>query len=100
MTEGTEENRRSNKVYSSLHSPLLIAGVERLLFVYLFVFSYLVFYATNKLMAGLSVAGVSLIAGRYLTKKDPHFMTIMINASMVKKVYDPMKFERVRVTLR
>lgn len=84
-------NRRSNRVYKSLHKPLTYLGVERTLFFFVCVAAVGAFNLFNSLPAGLAVFACGFAFGTWVTSTDPAFLRILAKSEKYKARYDAAK---------
>jgi type IV secretory pathway TrbD component len=84
-------NRRSNRVYKSLHKPLTYLGVERTLFFFVCVAAVGAFNLFNSLPAGLAVFAGGFAFGSWATNTDPAFLRILAKSETYKARYDAAK---------
>jgi type IV secretory pathway TrbD component len=78
------KNRRSNRVYKSLHKPLMYLGVERTLFFFVCVAAVGAFNLFNSLPAGLAVFASGFAFGSWVTNTDPAFLRILAKSEKYK----------------
>ena len=93
-------NRRSNRVYKSLHKPLMYLGVERTLFFFVCVAAVGAFNLFNSLPAGLAVFAGGFAFGRWSTNTDPAFLRILAKSEEYKARYDALKQRIPHVEVR
>ena len=99
----TEE--RNNRVFKSLHVPLLIFGIESRMFQAIFAIGYVIYFAIDRMVPTLALCVVLSIAARFMTKKDPVFFAILSQALSLDKtlrfraVYDPAKYQDPHVEI-
>ena len=84
-------NRRSNRVYKSLHKPLTYLGVERTLFFFVCVAAVGAFNLFNSLPAGLALFAGGFAFGSWATNTDPAFLQILAKSEKYKARYDAAK---------
>jgi type IV secretory pathway TrbD component len=84
-------NRRSNRVYKSLHKPLMYLGVERTLFFFICVAAVGAFNLFNSLPTGLAVFAGGFAFGSWATNTDPAFLRILAKSEKYKVRYDAAK---------
>jgi len=90
-------NRRKNRVYKSLHKPLIYLGVERTLFFFVCVGAVGAFNLFNSLLAGLAVFVGGFAFGHWVTNTDPAFLRIIARSDRFKARYDAAKQTLPRV---
>jgi type IV secretory pathway TrbD component len=93
-------NRRSNRVYKSLHKPLTYLGVERTLFFFVCVAAVGAFNLFNSLPAGLAVFAGGFAFGCWVTNTDPAFLRILAKSERYKARYDAAKQRIPHVEVR
>jgi Type IV secretory pathway, VirB3-like protein len=69
--------RRTNRVFKSLHKPLTYLGVERSLFFMVCVTAVGCFNLFNSIMAGIVVFAADFLFGYWVTNTDPVFLRIL-----------------------
>lgn len=92
--------RRTNRVYRSLHKPLTVLGVERGMLFTVAVVAGAVFNLMGSLLAAMLIFASGYIAARIATKADPRILTIVFRSERLKARYDAAKFEPVLVEVR
>ena len=80
--------RRSSTFHPSLHRPKLVMGADPMAF-YGAAFLGSFFFASKAYLA-LPVALIAFVIGRWMTKKDPNFMTIFMRYLDEKDAYSPL----------
>jgi type IV secretory pathway TrbD component len=81
-----------NPVFRSLNRPLLLLGVDRRLFFLLLSSALAVFNLSGALAPALILFAALWTAARLATRKDPHFLQIVVNTRRFAARYDPAKF--------
>src|SRR5260370_23863424 len=71
MPDKTQQKRRTNRVFKSLHKPLTYLGVERTLFYFVCVGAVGAFNLFNSILAGIAVFIGGFAFGPWVTKNDP-----------------------------
>jgi type IV secretory pathway TrbD component len=94
------KNRRSNRVYKSLHKPLTYLGVERTLFFFVCVAAVGAFNLFNSLVAGLLLFAGGFAFGCWVTGSDPALLRILAKSEKYKARYDAAKQSLPRVEVR
>jgi type IV secretory pathway TrbD component len=93
-------NRRRNKVFKSLHKPLMYLGVERSLFYFVCVGAVAVFNLFESLLAGVIVFIGGYAFGRWITEADPAMLRILARSEQFRARYDAAKQEVATVEVR
>ena len=83
--------RRTNRVFKSLHKPLTYLGVERSLFFMVCVTAVGCFNLFNSILAGILVFVTGFLFGHWVTNTDPVFLRILGRADRMKPRYDAAK---------
>ena len=83
--------RRTNRVFKSLHKPLTYLGVERSLFFMVCVTAVGCFNLFNSILAGILVFVTGFLFGHWVTNTDPAFFRILGRADRMKPRYDAAK---------
>jgi hypothetical protein len=83
--------RRTNRVFKSLHKPLTYLGVERSLFFMVCVTAVGCFNLFNSILAGALVFVAGFLFGHWVTNTDPAFLRILGRADRMKPRYDAAK---------
>jgi hypothetical protein len=83
--------RRTNRVFKSLHKPLTYLGVERSLFFMVCVIAVGCFNLFNSILAGILVFVAGFLFGHWVTNTDPVFLRILGRADRMKPRYDAAK---------
>ena len=83
--------KRPNRVFKSLHKPLTYLGVERTVFYFVCVGAVGAFNLFNSLLAGIAVFIGGYTFGRWVTKTDPAFLTILARSEKFKLLYNARK---------
>ena len=83
--------RRTNRVFKSLHKPLTYLGVERSLFFMVCVTAVGCFNLFNSILAGILVFVTGFLFGHWVTNTDPAFLRILGRADRMKPRYDAAK---------
>jgi len=86
---GSEPGR--HPTYPALNRPLCVLGVERKLFFAALGLAAAVFQVNGNVLTGLLVGAGLLLLARWATAVDPKILRIMLSASRLKRVYDPLK---------
>ena len=76
-------------VYRTLNKPMTLLGVERKLFFFILVVSFLLFHLTEALVPALVLFGVLWAFARAATQTDPQILRILINSNRFGTRYDP-----------
>jgi hypothetical protein len=74
MPDKAQQNRRTNRVFKSLHKPLTYLGVERTLFYFVCVGAVGAFNLFNSILAGIAVFIGGFAFGHWVTNSDPAFL--------------------------
>ena len=93
-------NRRTSRVYKSLHKPLTYLGVERTLFFFVSVAAVGAFNLFNSLVAGLLLFAGGFAFGCWVTGGDPALLCILAKSERFKARYDAAKQTLPRVEVR
>lgn len=91
MATETNQQRRTNRVFKSLHKPLTYLGVERTLFYFVCVAGVGAFNLFNSLSAGVAVFIGGFAFGHWVTHSDPAFLRILAKSERYKLRYDAAK---------
>jgi type IV secretory pathway TrbD component len=83
--------RRTNRVFKSLHKPLNYLGVERSLFFMVCVTAVGCFNLFNSVLAGILMFVAGFLFGHWVTNRDPVFLRILGRADRLKPRYDAAK---------
>ena len=83
--------RRTNRVFKSLHKPLTYLGVERSLFFMVCVTAVGCFNLFNSILAGNLVFVTGFLFGHWVTNTDSAFLRILGRADRMKPRYDAAK---------
>ena len=97
MTDMKPQTRRSNRVFKSLHKPLIYLGVERTLFYFVCVGAVGAFNLFNSILAGIAVFIGGFAFGQWVTNSDPAFLRILARSERYKSRYDAAKQSVPRV---
>lgn len=97
MTSNPNQQRRTNRVFRSLHRSLNYLGVERTLFYFICVASVGAFNLFNSLIAGVAVFIGGFAFGHWVTNSDPAFLRILAGSERYKLRYDAAKHQVPRV---
>lgn len=97
MTSNPKQQRRTNRVFKSLHKPLTYLGVERTLFYFICVAAVGAFNLFNSLIAGVAVFVGGFAFGHWVTNSDPAFLRILARSERYKLRYDSCKQQVPRV---
>lgn len=76
-------------VYRTLNKPMTLLGVERRLFFFIVVVSFLLFHLTAALVPAVVLFGVLWACARAATQTDPQILRILINSNRFGTRYDP-----------
>ena len=76
-------------VYRTLNKPMTLLGVERKLFFFILVVSFLLFHLTEALVPAVVLFGVLGAVARAATQADPQILRILINSNRFGTRYDP-----------
>lgn len=76
-------------VYRTLNKPMTLLGVERKLFFFILVVSFLLFHLTEALAPAVVLFGVLWACARAATQTDPQILRILINSNRFGTRYDP-----------
>jgi type IV secretory pathway TrbD component len=99
--EGTKPQRkRINRVFKSLHKPLMYLGVERTLFFFICVGAVGAFNLFNSLLAGVAVFIGGFAFGHWITSTDPALLRILAKSERYKLRYDAAKQAIPQVEVR
>ncbi|MGO8793883.1 MAG: VirB3 family type IV secretion system protein [Candidatus Sulfotelmatobacter sp.] len=91
MPDKAHQQRRTNRVFKSLHKPLTYFGVERTLFYFVCVGSVGAFNLFNSILAGVAVFIGGFAFGHWVTSSDPAFLRILARSERYKPRYDAAK---------
>ena len=94
MPDKTQQKRRTNRVFKSLHNPhnpLTYLGVERTLFYFVCVGAVGAFNLFNSILAGIAVFIGGFAFGHWVTSSDPAFLRILAKSEPYKLRYDAAK---------
>ena len=91
MASTPKQQRRTNRVFKSLHKPLTYLGVERTLFYFICVAGVGAFNLFNSLIAGVAVFVGGFAFGHWVTNSDPAFLRILGKSECYKLRYDAAK---------
>ncbi len=97
MPDKPQQQRRTNRVFKSLHKPLTYLGVERTLFCFVFVSAVGAFNLFNYILAGIAVFVGGFAFGHWVTNSDPAFLSILAKSERYKLRYDAAKQQVHRV---
>jgi type IV secretory pathway TrbD component len=97
MTRNPKQQRRTNRVFKSLHKSLTYLGVERTLFYFICVAAVGAFNLFNSLVAGVAVFVGGFAFGHWVTNSDPAFLRILARSERYKLRYDACKQQAPRV---
>jgi type IV secretory pathway TrbD component len=97
MTSNPKQQRRTNRVFKSLHKSLSYLGVERTLFYFICVAAVRALNLFNSLIAGVAVFIGGFAFGHWLTNSDPAFLRILAKSERYKLRYDASKQQVPRV---
>ena len=100
MTSNPKQQRRTNRVFKSLHKPLTYLGVERTLFYFICVAAVAAFNLFNSILAGMVVFVGGFAFGHWATNSDPAFLRILAKSERYKTRYDAAKQQVPRVEVR
>ena len=92
--------RRRNRVFKSLHKPLMYLGIERTLFYCVCVGAVAVFNLFESLLAGVIVFIGGYAFGRWVTDADPAMLRILARSEQFRARYDAAKKEIAAVEVR
>ena len=93
----TQQKRRTNRVFKSLHKPLTYLGIERTLFYFICVGAVGAFNLFNSILAGIAVFIGGFAFGHWVTNSDPAFLRILAKSERYKLRYDAAKQSIPRV---
>jgi type IV secretory pathway TrbD component len=99
MTSEPKQQRRTNRVFKSLHKPLTYLGVERTLFYFICVAGVGAFNLFNSLAAGVAVFVGGFAFGHWVTHSDPAFLRILAKSERYTLRYDGAKQQIPRVEI-
>jgi ParB family transcriptional regulator, chromosome partitioning protein len=91
MPDKPQQQRRTNRVFKSLHKPLTYLGVERTLFYFVCVSAVGAFNLFNSILAGIAVFVGGFAFGHWVTNSDPAFLSILAKSERYKLRYDAAK---------
>ena len=91
MTDKKPQQKRTNRVFKSLHKPLTYLGVERSLFYLVCVGAVGAFNLFNSILAGIAVFIGGYVFGHWVTTSDPAFLRILAKSEKYKLRYDAAK---------
>ena len=97
MAERQQQQRRTNRVFKSLHKPLTYLGIERTLFYFICVGAVGAFNLFNSILAGIAVSIGGFAFGHWVTNSDPAFLRILAKSEKYKLRYDAAKQSVPRV---
>lgn len=97
MAERQQQQRRTNRVFKSLHKPLTYLGIERTLFYFICVGAVGTFNLFNSILAGIAVSIGGFAFGHWVTDSDPAFLRILAKSEKYKLRYDAAKQSVPRV---
>jgi type IV secretory pathway TrbD component len=97
MTSNPKQQRRTNRVFKSLHRSLTYLGVERTLFYFICVAAVAAFNLFNSLVAGVAVFIGGFAFGHWVTNSDPAFLRILARSERYKLRYDAARQQVPRV---
>src|ERR1700678_2004632 len=97
MPDNPKQQRRTNRVFKSLHKPLTYLGVERTLFYFICVAAVGAFNLFNSLIAGVAVFVGGFAFGHWVTNSDPAFLRLLARSERYKLRYDSCKQQVPRV---
>jgi type IV secretory pathway TrbD component len=83
------EMSNRHTVYRSLNRPLTILGVERRLFFLSALTGGATFNLFGSLLGGLMMFGSLYAVMRFVTRKDPQMLRILLSSGQFKNRYDP-----------
>lgn len=76
-------------VFRVLNKPMTLLGVERRLFFFILVVSFVLFHLTEALVPAVVLFGVLWAFARAATQTDPQILRILINSNHFGTRYDP-----------
>ena len=91
---------RRNRVFKSLHKPLIYFGIERRIFFCVAVTAVALFNLFDSLLAGFVVFLGGMILGSWVTNFDPAFLSILMRSEKFKARYDAAKQQISNVEIR
>ena len=97
MPDKPQQQRRTNRVFKSLHKPLTYLGVERTLFYFVCVGAVGAFNLFNSILGGIAVFIGGFAFGHWVTNSDPAFLRILAKSERYKLRYDAAKQQVPRV---
>src|ERR1700761_6063052 len=97
MPDRPHHQRRTNRVFKSLHKPLTYLGVERTLFYFVCVGAGGAFNIFNSILAGIAVFIGGFAFGHWVTASAPDFLRILAKSERYKLRYDAAKQSVPRV---
>ena len=100
MADAKTNRKRTNRVFKSLHKPLIYLGVERTLFYLVCVSAVRAFNLFNSILAGITVFIGGFAFGHWVTNSDPAFLRILAKAERYKIRYDAAKQQVPMVEVR
>lgn len=87
-------------VYTALHRPLTIGGVDRRLFFLALLVGACTFNLFYSFLAGLLIFGALYVCALLATQRDPHMLTILLASSRVKRRFDAAKHVPADIEVR
>jgi type IV secretory pathway TrbD component len=90
-------HKRINPVQRSLSRPLTILGAERKLFFFAMCIGAATFNLLNSLVGGLLMFLLLYFFARWATATDPQILRLLLQASKLRKQYDPAKLTYLSV---
>ena len=92
MPDKPQQQRRTNRVFKSLHKPLTYLGVERTLFYFVCVGAVGAFNLFNSILAGIAVFIGGFAFGHWVTNSDrASLLRILAKSERYKPRYDAAK---------
>jgi type IV secretory pathway TrbD component len=93
------DDARRNKVYKAMNRPLTVLGAERRLFFVALISGGAIFALMHSLMGGLGLFIIGVIVARIATKHDVEILRILFNSARLRRRYDPLKWEPLRIAI-
>jgi type IV secretory pathway TrbD component len=91
------QQRRINPVPRSLSRPLTILGAERKLFFFAMCLGAATFNLLSSLSGGLLMFLFLYAVARWATSTDPQILKLLLQASKLRRQYDPAKLNCISV---
>ena len=88
---------RLQPVYASVNRPLTIGGADRRLFFLAVVLGGATFTFFGSLLAGLVMFVALYLGARFIARRDPQLLRIVLRGGAAQRRYDPGKLAPVTV---